>query len=241
MDNYPKSSCTCYRREKQVDNRSGLPTNMSVANCAFPKCYDAQVFRQDNEPRLLSGIETLNPQALSQKRAPHFYEINGKIAGCPSKQFGSRDPRLISAGHMGQVQTLDKIPSTSEITFGQLLTDKRLDKYGQNYKTYSDINAGDVTYYVDKEDSDPYFTPNFVTTAKTTGVLYQDPMGAMKPQYIREPITDDNPIGNKRDNYEGCLSWMQDSLSHRQDLTSLQMRKMNQQRYEPRWYGEKYQ
>ena len=62
-------------------------------------------------------------------------------------------------------------------------------------------------------------------------------MGALKPQYPRSPLVRTNPVGPTRDNYQGCLSWMQDSLEHREDLIGLQMRKINQQRYAPRWYG----
>ena len=242
---YPKSSCNCY---ECVDNNykipdKGHPTNMSVRNCDFPRyfeCYDKKVFRQDEEPRLQKGQITLNPEVLTQKYAKDFKMINcpkNTCSSCPTMQFASMDPRLVSAIHMGQVQTLDRPPISGSVKLNRLLDDKLLDHYGQDYKDYTDVNAGQIMYYVDKSLEDPFFVPNFPTSATATGVLYKDPMGARKPQYVRKPILDDNPIGPERNNYEGCLSWMQDSLSHRQDLLSLQMQKRNQQRYEPRWFG----
>jgi hypothetical protein len=240
--NYPKSSCNCYQctHNKYTVPTKGTPTNMSVRNCNFPKyfeCYDNKFFRQDEEPRLQKGQTILNPLVLTQKYASDFQEITCPQASCPRKQYASMDPRLVSASHSGQVLTLNLPPITSDTKLETLLHDTSLDKYGQGYRDYTDVNAGQIMYYVDKEQEDPYYTPNFVTSATATGVLYQDPMGAMKPRYNRKPLTDDNPIGSERNNYEGGLSWIQDSLSHRQDLMSLQMRKRNQERYEPRWFG----
>jgi hypothetical protein len=216
---------------------------MSVRNCKFPKyfdCYDNKLFRLDEEPRLQEGQTTLNPQVLTQKYAKDFQEVAcPNQNSCPQKQYASMDPRLVSSLHSGQVQTLNLPPITGDIKLEALLHESLLDKYGQGYKDYADVNAGQIMYYVSKDQEDPYFPPNFVTSATATGVLYKDPMGAMKPRYNRKPLTDDNPIGPERSNYEGCLSWMQDSLSHRQDLMSLQMRKGNQERYAPRWFGLK--
>jgi hypothetical protein len=243
--NYPKSSCDCYKCTHNKYNvpNTGTPTNMSVRNCNFPtyfECYDNELFRRDVEPLLQKGQIILNPQVLTQNYAKDFQEIEcPNQNGCPKKQYASMDPRLISSLHSGQVQTLNLPPTTSNIKLETLLHDTSLDKYGQGYKDYTDVNAGQIMYYVSKDQEGPYFPPNFVTSATTTGVLYKDPMGAMKPRYNRKPLTDDNPIGPKRNNYEGGLSWIHDSLSHRQDLLSLQMRKINQERYEPRWFGAK--
>ena len=242
---YPKSSTNSYRC---TDNKysfptKGTPSNMSVRNCDFPRyfdCYDNKLFRADQEPRLQEGQITLNPQVLVQKYARDFQKVecpNNRSISCPTTQYASMDPRLVSGSHTGQVQTLNLPPITGEVKLESLLHNTLLDNYGQGYKDYSDINAGQYMYYVNKSLEDPYFPPNFVTSATATGVLYKDPMGAMKPRYNRKPLIDNNPIGPERNNYEGCLSWMEDSLSHRQDLLSLQMRRRNQERYAPRWFG----
>lgn len=242
---YAKSSCNCYNctNKKYDSSTNGHPTNMSVRNCDFPRyfeCYDNKLFRRDEEPRLQKGQTTLNPQVFTQKYASDFQKVecpDNRSISCPTSQFASMDPRLVSSAHTGQVQTLNLPPITGEVKLANLLHDPILDNYGQGYKGYSDVNAGQYMYYIDKSLEDPYFTPNFVTSATATGVLYKDPMGAMKPRYNRKPLTDDDPMGPERSSYEGCLSWMQDSLSYRQDLMSLQMRRRNQERYAPRWFG----
>ena len=60
------------------------------------------------------------------------------------------------------------------------------------------------------------------------GTLYQDPMGAIKPQWNRYPQSTENSC-------DWGTSFMKDSQFHREDILSLQMRKMNEQRYAPRW------
>ena len=240
--NYPKSSCNCYEcTDKEYNFPKGVPTNMSVRNCEFSKyfeCYDNKLFRKDQEPVHKEGQITLNPEVLTEKYATDFQKIDcPNISGCPQTQYASMDPRLVSASHNGQVQTLDKPPINSEVKLNTLLDDESLDKYGQGYKSYADVNAGQYMYYINRSLEDPYFNPNFVTSATATGVLYKDPMGAIKPRYNRKPLTDNDPMGPERNNYEGCLSWMEDSLSHRQDLLALQMRRGNQERYAPRWFG----
>jgi len=237
--NYPKSSCTCYVGQPEYTlPTEGYPTNMSVKNCDFPKYldyHDKIPFGSSLQPTLKQGISLINPQIFTDNFSPDFTPVEGKSDGCPPLQFYSNDPRLISSAHDGQVLTLDRPPLVSSMQLDKIASDKNLDGYGQNYNTYSDVNAGQIVYYIDKSIEDPFFLPNFVTTAQTDSYLYQDPMGAIKPQYMRRPIFDDNVVAQKRDNYEGGLSWMQDSLGHRQDLTSLQRRKFNETRYEPRW------
>jgi hypothetical protein len=100
--------------------------------------------------------------------------------------------------------------------------DKTLDNYGQNYKSYADINAGQIVYYIDKSIEDPFYKPNYVISSKTTAYLDKDPMDAIQTYYVREPLKNDNPIGPTRNNYEGCLSWIEDTMKHREDIMALQ-------------------
>jgi len=56
-------------------------------------------------------------------------------------------------------------------------------------------------------------------------------MGSIKHQYNRKKIYNNN----KKNKYNGNLSWLEDSLEHREDLMSLQMRKINQERWSNMW------
>jgi hypothetical protein len=240
---YPKSSADPYRCGDNLYSLSsqGTPTNMSVLNCTFPKyfdCFDSFQFGEQLEPQDNTGMQNLNPQVWKDKFAPDFVAIDcPDTPGCPKTQYASTDPRLISTEHSGQRLTFDRPPITSQTCLNTLLDDTRLDNYGQNYTNYGDIKEGQIMYYIDKSIASPYFNPNFPTTSKVTGSVYKDPMGALKPWYTRQPLTDDNPIGPERAKYQGCLSSIQDSLDHRQDLMSLQMRKQLQQSYAPRWFA----
>ena len=236
--NYPKSFCNCYKcteKDYKIDTETEIPTNMSVSNCQKPKlfeCYDSVPFRFDIEPQYKNGIEVLNPQVAESKYPPDFEKIkcnNQQV--CNQTQYASHDPRLFYAPY-AQILTLDRPPldSTSD------LSDKSLYKYGQNYNGYKDIDAGQIVYYINKEKQEPFFSPLFTTPAYTYGNLYQDPMGSMKPEYKRVPLKYNNPLDTHKKTYEGGLSWIQDSTSHREDILSKQMSRNNQQRYESRWY-----
>ena len=240
IETYPLSSCKCYNCDtnKINLNENGIPTNLSVTNCEVPKnfgCADRAIFYNGIEPIKMSGIKNINPQAISEKYSRNFYKIDCKNDfNCPTTQYIANDPRLRNAA-TGQTLTLNVPPITSGMKLREIPVQKRLDGYGQNYKTYSDINAGQILYYVDKSIQQPFFTPNFVSPAETTRVLYQDPMDAMKPEYIRKPVFNTNPVGPQRDVYEDGLSFLQDTNSHREDILSKQMAVRNQQRWEPRW------
>ena len=242
--NYPKSLSNCYNcNAKDHLVRKGTLSNMSVDDCDYSdyfECYDNLKLNtsRDIQPTLQKGSIVYNPQAIIDKLAPDFQGIETSECslggGCNTTQYWSNDPRLRSTAHNGQMLTLDRPPIDSTIPLDSINIDPILDGYGQNYKSYDDINAGQITYYQDLSVEAPFFEPNFVTSASVDSVLYKDPMGAMKTQYYRTPLIDDNPIGSKRNNYEGGLSWIQDSLSHRQNLMASQMLKINQQRWGPR-------
>lgn len=233
--NYPKSSSNCYKcseREYKFDTE-GIATNMSVSNCETPKlfeCYNSVPFRYDIEPRYNKGAEVLNPQVLESKYSPNFEKIDCN----QTPQYTSHDPRLFYAPY-AQRLTLDRPPLDATSNLGCLSSDKSLDKYGQNYLGYKDINAGQIVYYINKEKEEPFFSPLFTTPAYTYSELYQDPMGAMKPKYYRFPIKHTNPLNRDKNSYEGDLSWIEDSMFHREDLLSKQMSRNNEQRYESRW------
>lgn len=244
MANFNKctsTSCQCGKCQfLKAPPKTGNPTNMSVRNCEFPKyydCYNKNVFRSDIEPRNNKGHLILNPQLTTSKLAKDFVVNVCPVTGC-NKSFTSNDPRLSRATHGGQSLTLDTPPLDSSVVLSDINTDETLRKYGQHYTNYSDINAGQITYYVNKERQDPFYEPVFSTPSSTVGVMYRDPMGAMKPQYERRAKNATQPCGDT-DCYPDCLSWIEDSQTHREDLMASQMRKHNEQRYEPRWFGYK--
>jgi hypothetical protein len=239
---YSKSSCNCYKCADYTYSyvSKGVPTNMSIRNCETPEmleCYDRKLFRSDIEPtNEPDSYAHINPQVVHNNYANDFKQINcSDNTTCPSVQYASKDPRLISVAHSGQVLTLDRPPINGSVDLSKISTDTGLDGYGQKYNTYSDINAGDILYYINKSRKDPFYTPLFSTSANVYGTLYRDPMGVIRPQYEREPLKHSDPFNTTKESYDGCLSWIRDSQEHREDILSKNMRKYNEQRWEPRW------
>lgn len=231
--NYPKSFCNCYnctKKDYKNDTIPEIPTNMSVSNCQTPKlfeCYNSVPFRSDIEPLHNNGIKLINPEVIQSKYSPDFQKIECR----GETQYASHDPRLFYAPY-AQTLTLDRPPLDNTSN----LSDKSLTNYGQHYNGYKDINAGQIVYYINKERQEPFFSPLYTTPAYTYGNLYQDPMGSIKPEYNRVPLKYNNPLDTHKQTYDGELSWIQDSTSHREDMLSKQMARTNQQRYESRWY-----
>lgn len=242
--NYPKSSCTCWNCEKSIyPNNMGKPSNISMRNCCvnsdYFNCHNTMPFGQNIEPKNNKNKTNMNPQSLTNKYATDFSITSCTLpkyqGSCPKEQYTSLDPRLVSAGHMGQRQTLDIPPVDPKVKMDTLLVDNNLDNYGQNYKNYEDIKEGNILYYIDHTIEDAYFRPNFTIPSNINAFVYKDPMGSFKPQYNRKPVSCRNVLDSKSNHYEGGLSWMADSLEQREDIMSLQMSKRNQQRYEPRY------
>jgi len=218
------------------------PTNMAITTSQNTK----KMFESSNNLPFLSNIEpnnngsgyhTINPSVYHNKYSdgfqfedsPQDQKSSGSMA-----VYSSKDPRLKLVTSGGEYLMLDKPPLESKVRMNDMYLDNNLNRYGQNYETYSDINCGDIIYYINKEKQGPFKSSVFSTSARTTGVLYKDPMGSVKPIYERTPLKKTNPCSTK-DFYEGGLSWIQDSQAHREDLLSKQMIKINQEKWEARW------
>ena len=154
-----------------------------------------------------SSYLTLNQNQL--RFASDFY---------PTSQgtFTSLDPRLIDPVR-GIRMTLN-----APVFDGTLPAADRYDSSDigtQTYRQYEDIHGGQVFYYLDGYMTQPYASPNFQLRVKVEPDVFQDPMGALKPEYVRTPIADAAYISGYRND--------QDELSHREDMMALQMRPQN--------------
>jgi hypothetical protein len=246
--NYPKSSCVCTNCDKNPRDEflsmKGNPTNMSVTDCNFSDYFDCNpthVFKTQQEPVSgKHGHHVLNPSVIgNDKHSPYYKEIDAKKcpgSACPGTTYLNSDARLYNAV-AGTWLQLDRPPLYSTPKLNTLSTDNSLNNYGKGYKSYGDVNAGQILYYIDKATEDAFYEPLYSTKAMSIGTLYQDPMGAIKPQWERVPNEKYDPIlGNKChiNEYVGS-SFMKDSQFHREDLLALQMRKHNETRYPPRY------
>ena len=237
---YPKSSYSCC--ECKLTYPLGPPTNMSVRGCMYKDCYSNNPFKVQPEPVTKYGHIILNPDVTCKDKFDKtFEEIS--VKNCPSSAcigttYSSSDPRLYNKN--GSRLQLDTPPLNASVKLSSLTTDKSLNHYGQGYKSYSDINSGQILYYISKDREDTFYKPLFSREATAVGTLYKDPMGSIKPHYDRIPVEQYNTTKLCGESDKYCLSFMKDTQFHREDILSRQMSKQNSQRYEPRWTNVDY-
>jgi hypothetical protein len=251
-NSYFKSSCICacdvkqpsaYEPRQKVGDelffKKGWGGNMAMMGCKSPLsdviCYDTLPFGTDVEPSDKQGFAKINNELEEQHLDRSYHQIQyAKKGDACEIAFTSDDPRLIDVPRAQRV-ALNSPPFNSGMNLTKIYTDPRMGEYGKHYRSYRDINTGDIVYYVDKSIEDPFFNPNFVTSAQMKATLYRDPMGEIKPQFERYPLKPDNHLNTTKCEYDGGLSWISDSQEFRQDLMSYQMRKHNEQRWSSMW------
>ena len=133
--------------------------------------------------------------------------------------FTSLDPRLID---VMRGYRMDLNVPTFDSTYHD--KERQTDTIRpESYPSYKEIDGGQVFYYSDKYLRQPYFSPNFQLRSGVSPSIFQDPMGSLKPQYERIPITNSAYISDYTSD--------QDQISFREDIMARQMRTMNQQSY----------
>jgi hypothetical protein len=235
---YPKSSCPCASCDTQYPVPVGGKTNLSVEACKvspYFNCYNTVELKREIQPGNKEGWYDLNPQVYTSKVACGFNPVGCKTAPtCPTPSWISQDPRLYSETRADYL-TLDRPPMTGKVKLRDIYN-KKYDGYGAGFTPYDKIRDGQITYYIDKSIEDAFYKPVFSEPAQETAVLYQDPMGAMKPEYNRKAIINtQNSATDCVKSYPYSLSFVQDSQSYREDLMALQQRKNNQEKWSARW------
>jgi hypothetical protein len=156
-------------------------------------------------------------------------EYNGKTV------YKSMDARLYDAAR-NERMGLDKPPLDGNIDMEKIYNDPTLADYKcKSYNSYDnngykDIKAGQIIYYTNNKN--PFDQPVFIEKSTVRGIKYKNPMyGDIGPTtiYTKEPVEFNNPMNTLKKEYDGCLSWIRDSSSFREDLISRQKIKMNSQ------------
>lgn len=115
-------------------------------------------------------------------------------------------------------------------TLDKIYTYKAANDYRTKmYHTVKDINSGYIKYFPKQRQIEDVFTkPNFVNNCKIDASLYMNPMGSTMPSYNRTMTKNNLKEPNQ-------LTWIQDSSEQREEIMSLQMRKMNRSMFENKW------
>lgn len=94
--------------------------------------------------------------------------------------------------------------------------DPRFNSYGDPYRSYSDVNLGQVRYYY--SDVDAYRQPNFISRSNVDFVDFRNPNGQIWPYYERSSSLQDVKAQSESQTTA-------DELYHREDMMSQLMRK----------------
>lgn len=203
---------------------------------------ERRIYMQDIQPNIYSysvDQEPINnnigisytPQVLPRFR-DQVYNENGQSYPLYTRV----DPQLVrDDGTQGQMYEQPErgpwsakysnwSPPAGSINFEDIY-DPRFTSYGDPYRSYTDVNLGQVQYYY--SDIDAYKRPNFIIRSKVDFVDFKTPNGDVKPYYERySNLQDVKDIVQNR--YDA------DQLSFREDLMSLQMSKRNSEMYQLR-------
>jgi hypothetical protein len=235
---YPKTSCPIEECKKSYPIPVNyIETNLGVENgvvSPYFDCYNRVEISSDINPQKQIGIYEINPQCYEDKISPDFGKVPWKTPPCcPDVNYLSNDPRLLSTTRSDYL-TLDRPPMNGKVKLKDIY-DKKYDAYGTGFTPYNKIKDGDISYYVDKSVQGAFYEPVFSEPSTETLVMYQDPMGSLKPEANRKQINNFNPTVTTVKEYPYCLSFIQDTQSFREDIMGYQQRKNNQSKWTVRW------
>jgi hypothetical protein len=216
-------------------------TNLALG-CFCPAPRVNEVTLQPNPKKTNCNTSNLNRLGLSESAC---YKKDPKNCGLRGTNPKLRD--VIRGGWLN----LDRPHLMGEVPVGDVKKDMiytdNISRYGGIYPNYNSIPSGQIQYYVDGKLSGAYYEPVFHSPAVVKMDLFTDPMGNVKPQYIRNPL---QPYQWKPDHcakreYCGvtdgasCFSETHDSLRFREDLMERQQRKNLEMEWQPRWVERK--
>jgi hypothetical protein len=237
-------------------NRAAPPTNNTVNDQLLQQSptyvYNDEYFRQperriylqDIQPKLYSFSMDQTPInsnlgiTYTPQEAPRFLDqVQNNNMNMPL--YTRVDPQLVRTdGTKGQINAQplrtefsanysNYTPAAGSIDFENIY-DPRFNSYGDAYRSYSDVNLGQVNYYY--SDIDAYRQPNFLQRSNVEFTEFRTPQNDVWAEYNRTASLDDMRA-------KATSQYDADDLYHRQDQMEHLMSKMNreswQQRYAP--------
>ena len=173
-------------------------------------------YNPDLPPRIVDQVE------MSDGAYPLYHRIDPQLVregGIPKERLNELPRRTKWSAKYNTYDAMD-----GSVNFEDIY-DPRFTGYGDEYRSYVDVNLGNVQYYY--SDIDAYRDPNFGTRSKVDFIDFVDPMGRIKPEYSREVGLNDVKA-TVQNQYDA------DSIYFREDLMERLMRKRNQELWQLR-------
>jgi hypothetical protein len=220
LPNYKKSGCNnCndnpieyYYKPYDVHSKDFIPTSLFTTNCKNDIDNTYRITRIDQEPQV-----KLDPKPYTLLNENFGLTLRKDFKQGKDGHWYSEDPRT-RRNFLNESIPLDRPAYTTDVQLKNIYTDPELNNYGKNYKTYSDINAGQYQYYLDTDMIFPYDTPVFSIDSQVVKSVFKDPMGGMIYQFDRYPYTMNNQAYS---DYQVD----RDQLAYREDLLSRGLRR----------------
>jgi hypothetical protein len=175
-----------------------------------PSSQDGKVMILNESFGLTEASDFFPDQLTTAMMTPDHKVINVVDPKCSETLCATYcDPRVRDA-RTGQLIKLDRPPYTGHVALENIYNNE-LRGYGKNYRSYQDIDAGQIQYYVPEEDREANQRPIYTLESNTVQTIREDPMGGLIPEYKREQIS--NGILNAS-RYQDT----RDQLKYREDL-----------------------
>ena len=212
---YGKGAVTQEERIKFLTNIQ--PNEYSYSDVSYPINSNLGIsYTPENPPRVLDQVATPNGTY------PLFHRIDPQLIrdkGLPPERYEEMPRRTAWSA---KYSDFEAAPGSVNI---EDIYDPRFNGYGDEYRSYGDVNLGQIQYYY--SDVDAYRYPNFGIRSKVDYIDYVDPMGRVLPEYDRKVGLDD--IKNiVHDQYNA------DALYFREGLQERLMRKRNRELWQLR-------
>ena len=165
-----------------------LPKSIANENCGvnINDCNNKTRIIAVGKGPIYSNKKSIVNKDLNIMDDPTFYQVKCNSGKCNQvKYMKDNDPRLIN-NKTGDRIYLDRPAQVSEVTdvYGE-----ELRNYGKNYRTYQDINSGDITYYVAHQNREQNHFPIYTMETNNIKIIREDPMGGFVPEYKKTRIT----------------------------------------------------
>lgn len=206
----------CGYNPEQLE-QAGLPTNLASGNCAQDpamKQYNENLFTDIVQPGVYTTSQIVEPinQNIGISFQQQFPPLTSQIDPISGDiLYTQHDPRIM--------EPLPSQPMAPPQANPSNVYDPRLSGYGTSYRAYTDNVTGQTRFFYD--DVNAIRMPNYLVRSRIDNEPYADtyapiPQGA---QY-GNPMTDNiRELANK--------SWLDNSVSFRNELQERLMRKNN--------------